>query len=323
MPIIDHQDYKPGIIFRQGHINTLFPYIFRIKPKLPYSRKRYTTPDADFYDVDWLLADHTRNLVVLLHGLEGSSASQYINGMSRIMAACDFNVAAINFRSCSGEMNKNKAMYHSGFTQDLDHFLSIEAPNFDNIYLCGFSLGGNVVMKYSSDGKYQLPNNLKAVAGISVPIDLQGGSHELKKWSNRMYEKNFLGTLLKKIKKKHRLFPDEISLDHIKKVKTLWDFDEYYTASLHGFKNAEDYYRQCSSLPFLNSMPLPALLINALDDSFLAPTAYPYAIAAENPNFHLLTPRHGGHVGFATFRAEFYWTELIVKDFFMNIETQS
>ena len=138
-----------------------------------------------------------------------------------------------------------------------------------------------------------------------------------------MYEKNFLGTLLKKIKKKHRLFPDEISLDHIKKVKTLWDFDEYYTASLHGFKNAEDYYRQCSSLPFLNSMPLPALLINALDDSFLAPTAYPYAIAAENPNFHLMTPRHGGHVGFATFRAEFYWTELIVKDFFMNIETQS
>lgn len=221
MPIIDHQDYKPGIIFRQGHINTLFPYIFRIKPKLPYSRKRYTTPDADFYDVDWLLADHTRNLVVLLHGLEGSSASQYINGMSRIMAACDFNVAAINFRSCSGEMNKNKVMYHSGFTQDLHHFLSIEAPNFDNIYLCGFSLGGNVVMKYSSDGKYQLPNNLKAVAGISVPIDLQGGSHELKKWSNRMYEKNFLGTLLKKIKKKHRLFPDEISLDHIKKVKTL------------------------------------------------------------------------------------------------------
>lgn len=133
-----------------------------------------------------------------------------------------------------------------------------------------------------------------------------------------MYEKQFLYTLLPKMKQKHQLMPDQIDIKNLKKVKTLWDFDEYFTAQLHDLKDAHDYYNKCSSLPFLKNIKIPTLLINALDDSFLSPSCYPYDLASESQIFNLLTPEHGGHVGFTSFGKDFYWTELKVLEFLIG-----
>lgn len=317
MPVLNSQ-YQPGWLFKNGHVNTLFPYLFRRKPNISFVRERVETPDGDFFDVDWVNRVERSKLVILMHGLEGSSASQYINGISRLLTTNKFAVAAINFRSCSGEMNRTKQMYHSGFTKDLHHFLSLHAIKYTDVFICGFSLGGNVTLKYAGDRVYLLPPNLRAVVGISVPCDLQGGSYELKKWYNQMYEKQFLYTLLPKMKQKHQKMPDEIDIRNLKKVKTLWDFDEYFTAQLHDLKDAHDYYKSCSSLPHLQTIPVPALLINALDDSFLSPSCYPYEIASGSQLLHLLTPEHGGHVGFTSFGKDFYWTELKVLEFLIS-----
>lgn len=316
MPIIDSNQYKPSVLFRNGHVNTLYPYLFRKNKSFPFKRQRYLTPDEDFFDVDWLENEVNSKLVILLHGLEGSSSSQYINGMTNILCQNGYNIAAINFRSCSGEMNLQCEMYHSGFTKDLHHFIDVATDKYTQIFICGFSLGGNVTLKYISDGVYSITSKIKAVAGISVPCDLKGGSIMLKKWYNHLYEQRFLATLLKKVRFKQTLLPNKIDLSNIHRVKTLWDFDEYYTSSLHGFQGAEDYYKQCSSLPFLPNIAIPAIMINALDDSFLAKTSYPYQIANDHPHFHLVTPKNGGHVGFSDFNSQTYWSEKHVLAFF-------
>ena len=315
MPLISSEDYKPPLILRSGQINTIYPYLFRKKQYVGYTRERIITPDDDFFDVDWVKNGNKR-LAIMLHGLEGSSSSQYIIGTSAALIKNGWDVAAINFRSCSGSMNNTIAMYHSGFTSDVHYFISQKHVDYDEIFLCGFSLGGNAIMKYLGDQKYSLNEKIKASAGTSVPCDLEGGSIMIKKMENTLYERNFLKSLTQKIKLKHRIHPDKIDVSNLNKIKTLWDFDEYYTASLHGFTDARDYYNQCSSLQFLKNIKIPSLIINALDDTFLAKTSYPVKIA-ENSNFlHLMTPKYGGHVGFATFDSPNYWNENKILQFF-------
>lgn len=320
MPIIESNHYRPNYIFRNAHVNTLYPYFFRKRKVIPFVRERVWTPDNDFFDVDWWLQSPSKKLVILLHGLEGSTASQYINGISPLFFQQGYNIAAINFRSCSGELNLQMDMYHSGFTRDLHHFIESQTDAFDALYICGFSLGGNVTIKYVSDQKYQISSKIKAVAGVSVPSDLKGGSIKLKKWYNYIYEQRFLATLLKKVKLKHHMMPDKIDISKLHLIKSLWDFDEIYTAGFHGFDDAEDYYTQCSTVQFLNSISIPTLMVNALDDTFLSHGSFPYDIAADHPFFHLAAPRHGGHVGFSDLNDQTYWSECTVLDFFNQVK---
>ena len=315
MPIIEHPNYKPPWLLRNGHFNTFYPYLFRKKPATFVDRERFQTEDDDFYDVDWSNRKYSR-LVVLLHGLEGSSSSQYIVGTANAFIDHHWDAAAINFRSCSGEMNRQLKMYHSGFTEDLHHFVQQIQGEYDEICIAGFSLGGNVTMKYLGDQKYNLSDKIIAVAGTSVPCDLEGGSVRIMEGQNRLYEKRFLDTLKVKLIQKNKLFPDLVDLSNLEKLKTLWDFDEYFTSSLHGFKEAKDYYRQCSSLPFLKNISIPALMINALDDSFLSKASFPYEAAKNNANLFLMTPKYGGHVGFTTFGSSYYWNEIQILEFF-------
>ena len=317
MPVIQNQNYKPPLFLRNGHLNTFYPYLFRKKPLYFVLRERYVTDDDDFFDVDWT-DKKNRRLAILLHGLEGSSNSQYIVGTTKALSDHHWDVAAINFRSCSGEMNKQLKMYHSGFTEDLHHFICQIEDEYDEIAISGFSLGGNVTMKYLGDKKNSPSAKIIAAAGTSVPCDLEGGSIKIMEGQNHLYEKRFLKTLKVKLIQTNKLFPDLVDLSNLKKLKTLWDFDEYYTSSLHGFKDAKDYYLQCSSLPFLKNISIPALMINALDDSFLSDASYPYDVAKQNPNLFLLTPKYGGHVGFTTFGAPYYWNEKQIVDFFEN-----
>ena len=320
MPLIEPKSpYKPPLWLRNGHINTFYPYFFRKRIQHKYTRIRYTTPDQDFFDVDWLHVNNSKKIAILIHGLEGSSDSQYIMGTTHALSQNGYNIAAFNFRSCSGEMNIQPALYHSGWTKDLHHLIGMIENDYEELFICGFSLGGNVVMKYISDGIYDMSTKIKAVIGVSVPCDLKAGSIKIKHLKNHFYENKFLETLLAKMKIKQQQFPEVADFSKISKVKTLWDFDEYFTAPIHGFTNAEDYYDKCNSLQFLDNVTLPALIINARDDSFLPSSSYPYKQAESSKNLYLMTPQHGGHVGFTTFGTSYYWVENEILNFFESI----
>jgi uncharacterized protein len=315
MPLLEASDYRPPLLFRNGHINTFYPYLFRKINHPGYQRIRVHTPDGDFTDIDTIF-NGNRRLAVLLHGLEGSSNSQYILGTSALLSSAGWDIAAINFRSCSGEMNLTPTLYHSGFTDDLHFILNGFKNQYDELFLTGFSLGGNVVMKYLGDRRYQIPENVKAAAGVSVPCDLAGGSIKIATKENYLYQKNFLNSLGAKMKIKAEQFPEIIDADKLTITRTLIDFDNHFTAPLHGFKDAKDYYAQSSCNQFLRQIQIPSLIINALDDTFLPDTSYPVEAALANPDLFLLTPGFGGHVGFTTYRAKNYWSEQKIKAFF-------
>ena len=318
MPIIA-SDYTPKFIFRNGHLNTIYSSLFRKTKAIPFRRKRIETIDDDFLDIDFI-ENGSKKIVLLCHGLEGSSSSKYIQATARLLSANGYAVAAMNYRFCSGEINRQLVTYHSGRTEDLHSVVNLVLPDYEAVYLVGFSLGGNLVLKYSGDGIFSMHPKIKAAVAISVPVDLYGSAIELQKPKNLLYTWRFLITLAKKIKLKHQQYPDQIDLKQLKRVKRLIDFDEYYTSSLNGFSNARDYYAKANCKQFLGSIKLPALLINALDDPFLSDTCFPYAEAKKNKNFSLMTPQYGGHVGFVSFGEENYWAEHQILSFLKKHE---
>ena len=308
MPILDASEYTPPILFRNGNVNTIYPYLFRKKNDPDFQRERFETSDEDFIDLD-LLQNDREKLAIICHGLEGNSDSQYIRHTSQFLFENDWDVLCINFRSCSGEMNRKLQMYHSGFTSDVHEVVSSYSEKYEHISLVGFSLGGNVILKYISDGIFDLPSQLKSVVAVSVPVDLSKSALKISSRANWIYDKRFRVSLEEKIREKHKLYPESINLRYLSKIKTLRDFDDFYTGPIHGFDGAEDYYSKCNSKQFLENISIPTLLITALDDPFLPPESYPFEIAAEHENFYFLAPKFGGHVGFTTFGTNYYWNE--------------
>ena len=308
MPILDASEYTPPLLFRNGNLNTIYPFLFRKKNAPQFDRTRFETSDNDFIDLD-KLSNNNPKLAIICHGLEGNSESQYIQNTAQFLFENEWDVLCINFRSCSGEMNRKLAMYHSGFTSDIHEVVEAYQKEYQHISLVGFSLGGNVVLKYISDEIFKVPEAVKSVVAISVPVDLSKSALKISSKPNWIYDKRFRVSLEQKIREKHKLFPKDVNLDYLKKINTLRDFDDYYTGPLHGFDGAEDYYSKCNSKQYLGNITIPTLLITALDDPFLPSESYPFSIAAENDNFFFLAPKFGGHVGFTTFGTNYYWNE--------------
>ena len=278
-----------------------------------FHRITITTPDDDFLDVDVLAAGHKR-AVLLCHGLEGSSQSQYIHGNARLLSSQNWDILAMNYRFCSGRINKQLTLYHSGATYDLDTVIQYFLPQYDEIVLVGFSLGGNLVLKYCGERGTSLNPKVRKAVAISVPVQLAAGARQIAKKSNLIYSWNFLKTLKSKLRQKQQQYPDAIDVDEIDKVRTIFEFDDTFTGPLHGFENAMDYYTQNSSLQYLNSIQIPTLIINALNDPFLPEECYPYEAASQNEHLSLITPQYGGHVGFGG-RENHYWSEKCIAEF--------
>ena len=312
MPLIE-TDYKPPLFFKNRHVNTIYSSLFRKTKPLSFKRKRIETLDDDFLDID-LIENGSRKIVILCHGLEGSSDSKYIQATAKLLSLNGYSVAAMNYRFCSGEINRQLVTYHSGKTDDLHTVINFVLPNYDSVYLVGFSLGGNLILKYNGDGLFSLSPKIKANVAISVPVDLKGSSISLKRFENILYRWRFLRTLSKKMHLKHQQFPNQLDVFPLKKVKTLKDFDDFFTSKINGFKDAEDYYLKASSKQFIPNISKPTLLINALDDPFLSESCFPISEANENSNFFLMTPFHGGHVGFIS-KGVFYWSEIQILNF--------
>ncbi len=318
MPLIEHATYRAKGIFKNGHVNTIYPYLFRKSFSPTYDRQRVHTPDLDFFDLDVLENPTYKKCTILIHGLEGSSASQYMQATAQYFYKNQFNTYSINHRSCSGEPNLLPTSYHSGAYQDLDFLLSILETKYKEIHIVGFSLGGNILLKYLGDGQHKISNNIHSAMAVSVPIDLHGCIVKISSGVNRMYEQNFLKSLLKKAALKKQANYEAFEHINLNQIKTLYDFDDQLTGPLHGFKNALHYYQSCSSLQFLKNIKIPTLLLNAQDDPFLSKESFPFRLAQEHQQVYFCAPKHGGHCGFFTKGKSYYWIEKQLVQFAKN-----
>ena len=318
MPLITESSYVPPFGFSNGHIQSLFPTLFRAVRGVVYERERMWTPDDDFLDLDWSRVGGER-LVIITHGLEGNSERWYVLGVVRAVNRCGWDGLAWNMRGCSGEPNRKLRSYHSGASEDLGAVIEhvIDRQSYRSIALVGFSLGGNMTLKYLGEQGENLDPSIIMTATCSVPCDLASGAEQMAKYSNRIYMRRFTRMLHEKIRAKMRIMPDMISDEGYHQIKTFKEFDNRYTAPIHGFRDAEDYYRQASSKQYLQAITIPSLLVNAQNDPFLAEACYPIAEAEANPNFFLEMPESGGHVGFISFNKKGeYWFESRAVSFF-------
>ncbi len=305
MPILTPKNFTPPLkTLFNGHLQTIYPSFFRKIAGVNYHRERIDTEDGDFLDLDWAYSQpqqRSQQLVVVAHGLEGSSQRHYVKGMIKTLLGIGYDGLAINFRTCSGELNRLPRFYHHGDTPDLAYiirYVAQQCPNYQTVVLVGFSMGGSMVLKYLGEGGSYVPSIVKKALAVSVPCDVASCSDELAKPNKWFYTKNFLLTLEKKLAAKAARMPEHISVRDFDKIVNFRQFDEAYTAPLHGFQNAADYYHKVSSRFYLEGIKVPALLISAKDDPFLTPLCFPTAIAQEHPYFYLETPNYGGHVGF-------------------------
>jgi predicted alpha/beta-fold hydrolase len=304
-------DYRPPLMLRNGHIQTLYPSLFRKVSGVDYHRRRIDTPDGDFLDLDWSRVG-SRRLAVISHGLEGNSDRHYVQGMVKALNADHIDALAWNYRGCSGEPNRRLRMYHNGVIDDLHCVLvhAVQTGLYEAIYLLGFSLGGNLSLLYLGKLADQVSGLVRGAVAFSVPCDLTDSAHQLDRRSNIIYMRKFLASLHLKIKAKQQRFPEALDDTNYHRIKTFGQFDERYTAPLHGFKGARDYWTQCSSKPWLECIKVPTLIVNAADDPFLAGGCYPAKECRRNPSLTLEIPRYGGHVGFVAFNGNGrYWSE--------------
>jgi len=315
--------YRPPPLLGNGHLQTLYPTLLRQVPALPCRRERIATIDGDFLDLDRVEAGNKR-LLVICHGLESSSRAKYVRALALAGRAAGWDALAVNLRGCSGQPNRLVRSYHSGATEDLAAVLAhvAETADYREIALVGFSLGGNLVLKYAGERGTALPAAVRAVVGVSVPCDLESGAMRLDEPANRFYQWRFVRTLKSKLRAKCAAFPEHLDWRSFRRIRTVREFDDLYTAPVHGFADAGDYYRRCSCLPVLPRIAVPALVVNAADDPFLGPSCFPFAAAAANPRLQLLVPDCGGHVGFVTFGSGGrYWHENRILNFLNDLET--
>jgi len=304
-------DYKAPYFFRNGHLQSIYPSLFRKLNDHFMVRERIELDDGDFLDIDWCRND-SRRLVIISHGLEGHSRRPYVLGMAKAVVDNGWDALAWNFRSCGGSMNRNLRFYHSGATEDLHRVIDYAAESgcYDEIALVGFSMGGNLSLVYLGQEKPKPNSIVKKTVVYSVPCDLSASAEQLTKPQNTIYMKRFLKDLKSKMQEKEKIFPREVDLTGYDEIKNFRQFDDRYTAPIHGFKDADHYWAQCSSRRYIRNIKIPTLIVNAKDDPFLSEACYPHDEVDANKHVKLETPATGGHVGFVSFnKSNLYWSE--------------
>jgi predicted alpha/beta-fold hydrolase len=272
-------------------------------PAVATRREQWETPDADVLDIERLdAAAPGRPRLILLHGLEGTVRSHYAQGTLAEAQRRGWGADFVLFRSCGGTLNRTKRFYHSGETGDLALVVDRVTREFPGapLVMAGFSLGGNVLLKYLGERGDAVPAAIRAAAAVSVPFDLDRGASHIDRGFARVYQASFLKSLKRKAFAKLERYPDLCDPARLDAVRSIREFDELVTAPLHGFAGATDYYRQSSSLGFLRGIRRPTLLLSAVDDPFLPPAVLDEvrAVALANPALTIEFVPEGGHVGF-------------------------
>ncbi|MBD2766511.1 alpha/beta fold hydrolase [Hymenobacter sp. BT664] len=303
MPLVAESRYQPPFYLFNGHLQTIVPSLWRTVPGVAYQRERLELPDGDFLNLDWSrrpAMQPTDGLAIVSHGLEGDASRPYVRGMVRALNRAGLDALAWNYRSC-GEMNRLLRSYHLGDTDDLDAVLrhALATGRYQRVYLVGFSAGGNVTLKYLGEDPGRVPTEVRRAAVFSVPTDLQASSVHIARIQNQVYLRRFLKSLRLKVRAKAELLPGQIDLSGIEDLRNFQEFDERYTAPMHGFDSADAYYEYASSGRYLSAIQVPTLLVNAENDPFLPASCFPRDVAANSPFVFLEIPPAGGHVGFA------------------------
>lgn len=286
-----------------GNLQTIWPALYSRRvfgPAPQYRRTRWDTPDGDFIDVDWIDAERSTVLLVLFHGLEGTSRSHYSEAFADYAREHGVSYAVPHFRGCSGEINRGPRAYHSGDYEEIDWILRrMREQHAGPIVAVGISLGGNALMRWASEAGTQALSIVNAVASVSSPIDLAAGGHAIGKGFNRLvYTRMFLKTMKPKALIKLRQYPGLFNEAALLAARDLYEFDNIFTAPLHGFKNTEDYWARGSAKPHLHRIRVPALVVNARNDPFVPAWCLPKP-SEVGKHVTLWQPAHGGHVGFA------------------------
>ena len=302
MPIIE-SPFSP--LIKSGQLQTILASTLRFPCSKPFTRHLIELDDGDFVEYDSYVAPASNNqtLVILTHGLEGSSKAVYIRSLTNKLLEIGHDVIAWNMRGCSGQPNRKSSSYHSGMTSDLASVIEhvIHSYTYSKILLVGFSVGGNITLKYLGEKAAAIDKRIIAAATYSVPVDLASSAAQLALKKNRLYMSIFLKSLRKKLYQKALLFPEQINLEGITKIRSFKEFDTRYIAPFFNFSSAEDYWKKASALPFLEKIQIPTLLINSSDDSFLSPASFPITIAEKSSYLTLEISKFGGHVGFLNF----------------------
>jgi uncharacterized protein len=281
-----------------GHAQTIYPLLIKA-PSPAYRRERWATPDGDFIDLDWLDGPNEAPLLLLFHGLEGSSASHYARALMVAVQARGWAGVVAHFRGCSGELNRLARAYHSGDSDEVDWVLRRLRERFPTrrLYAVGVSLGGNALLKWLGERESVAGDVIAAAAAVSAPLDLAACGHHLGRGFNRVYTAHFLRTLKKNAAQKLVRFPGIFDGHRMAGARTLYEFDDVVTAPLHGFLGADDYWRRASAKPLLRGIRVPTLLLNARNDPFLPAHVLPGPDEVSS-SVVLELPHEGGHVGF-------------------------
>ncbi|HZP91523.1 MAG TPA: alpha/beta fold hydrolase [Burkholderiales bacterium] len=302
-----------------GHLQTIYPYfaLRRAPPRL--RRVRFDTPDGDFVDFDWLDGPSDVPVVVLFHGLEGGSCSHYAAALLHALALRGWRALVPHFRGCSGEPNRLARAYHSGDADEIDWMLrTARGATAGPLLAVGVSLGGNALLKWLARSGGKAGEIVRAAAAVSAPMDLMAAGKLLSRGWNTIYGLHFLRTLKHKARGKSSQYPNLFSRERIVRARTLYAFDDAYTAPAHGFAGVEDYWTRASSGPDLSRITLPTLLIHARNDPFL-PGRYLPDAAALPKTIECDFPDTGGHAGFVTgrFPGSLEWLPQRLLDFFL------
>lgn len=314
--------YHPPLWLPGGHSQTIYTALLSPRPWLVYQRERWDTPDGDFIDVDWLDVAGNSPLVVIFHGLEGSSRSHYALALMNTLQGMGWRGVAPNFRGCGGEPNRLPRAYFAGDSAEIDWILRRLRTRYPDrlLFAAGFSLGGNALLKWLGEQGTNACAVVDAAVAVSAPMDLHAAGNALDRDGfNLIYRTHFLRTLKKKALKKLEQFPELFDRDTLGKVTTLRAFDNLVTAPLHGFRDTDDYWTKASSKPSLIDIGNPTLIINARNDPFLPHHALPN-LADVSASVALDFPAQGGHVGFieGPFPGKHAWLPERVTSFFVK-----
>jgi predicted alpha/beta-fold hydrolase len=297
----------------------MLPSMFRKVNGVNYQRERVDTPDRDFLDLDWL-ANRNDKAVIVFHGLEGSSQRHYVQGTARTFSTAGWDVVAVNSRSCSGELNLAPRLYHHADTDDvrfiIDHVL--KTKSYQQLALVGFSMGGAMILNYLGEAGQEVPEVVKSAIAFSSPVNVGDSARELEKRGREFYLNRFLKKLKRKIKAKASQHPGLLDTEGLDGLKSFLQYDDRYTAPMHGFADAEEFYHRASSYYKIKDIAIPTLLATAANDPFMPSSCYPYEEARAHQRFYLEVPRYGGHVGFPLKSLKHSWMEARALEFAME-----
>jgi predicted alpha/beta-fold hydrolase len=314
--LITPYPFRPSWWCRNAHFQTLWPTLARRRPVVSLRRERLELPDGDFVDLDWTTGNARGPIVILLHGLEGSSNSNYALGMLRAAEERGWRGTVMHFRNCSGEPNRLARSYHSGETGDIAFLIETLARREPKtpVAIVGYSLGGNVLLKWLGETG---PTSIRVAVAVSVPFMLADCAARMERGFSRVYQWDLVRRLKHSIETKRRRMALPIHITDLSALRTFREFDEHITAPLHGFAGADDYYARSSSRQYLRRIAVPTLIVHGRDDPFMSEAAIPTADEL-SPAITFELYRHGGHVGFVSgvwpWRA-CYWLEKRIPDF--------